>query len=187
MPPELRSSKSRHLYRPVTLKLRGLTYIRNDNTLARKVYNVALHFLRKRRSWARVRNNMNFEIDFSSLPEYVRLTVEGTLQIEEFKKMWSEVLSPGDWKAGTPVLLDCRRRVLTSAETRDLASHLADFYLSHDSQFLACRVASLIGGPENFSFSRRLEYALNIRGSSIVLKTFYGESTAIGWLTGSPN
>jgi len=130
---------------------------------------------------------VNFKIDFSSLPKYVRLTVDGTLQIEEFKTMWSEVLSSSDWKAGTPVLLDCRRRVLTSAETINLASNLADFYVSNDGQFLACRVASLIGGPENFSFSRRLEYALNIRHSSIVLKTFYGEDMAIDWLTGSQN
>jgi hypothetical protein len=130
---------------------------------------------------------MNFEIDFSSLPKYVRLTVEGTLQIEEFKTMWGEVLSSGNWKAGTPVLLDCRRRVLTSAETRDIASQLADFYLSRDGHFLSCRIASVIGGPENFSFSRRLEYALNIRRSSIVLKTFYGEDVAIDWLTGSQN
>lgn len=132
-------------------------------------------------------SDMNFEIDFSSLPEYVRLTVEGMLQIEEFKKMWEEVLSSGNWKAGTPVLLDCRRRLLTVAESRDLTSQLANFYESRDSELRACHVASLIGGPENFSFSRRMEYALKIRRSSIVLRTFYGEEAAVDWLTRSQN
>jgi len=126
---------------------------------------------------------MKFEVVFSFLPEYVRLTVEGALQLEEFQKMWNGVLQSGEWKVGTAVLLDCRRRSLTSIEQNNLAAELADFYLSRDTDLRACRMASLIGGPENFGFSRRMEYALSIRHSSIVLRTFYGEAAAIDWLT----
>ena len=49
---------------------------------------------------------MNWEIDLSTLPVYIRVATVGTVSFESHKVMWDEILASEHWTPGTCVLMD---------------------------------------------------------------------------------
>lgn len=51
---------------------------------------------------------MTFEIDFSPLPDYVRIKTEGEASVEGFENLLKALVSSPKWEAGTKLLVDHR-------------------------------------------------------------------------------
>jgi len=53
---------------------------------------------------------MRWLIDDSSLPTYLRLTVEGKPTADDYVAAWQAVIEHPSWKPGTHVLVDAKKR-----------------------------------------------------------------------------
>jgi len=126
---------------------------------------------------------MKWTIEDSSMPMYLRATIEGPPSIEDYLAMWSAVLAHDRWKPGTSVLVDATLREPFGQHALSLVDQLAHFFAENQNKFGNSFIASFVSEPESYKFSRVFEYSAHLRGSSVVLRTFPDEESALLWLS----
>ena len=124
---------------------------------------------------------MDWTIDTSSLPAYIRVCVKGSVSIKSFTAMWDEVLAIETWKPGTCVFLDCRALEPIEENAFNLASELVDLFLGISDLIGDGRIALMMTPPINYLFSRPFPYSVGLRGPTHG-QIFSDEQEATNWL-----
>lgn len=97
--------------------------------------------------------------------------------------MWGAMLAHDKWRPGTSVLVDATQRESFGQQALSLVDDLADFFAENKVKFGDSFIASFVSEPESYKFSRVFEYSAHLRGSSVVLRTFPDEESALRWLS----
>ena len=97
--------------------------------------------------------------------------------------MWRTVLAHDKWEPGTSVLVDATLREPFGSQALSLVDELARFFAENRDSFGNSFIASFVSEPESYKFSRVFEYSAHLRGSSVVLRTFPDEESALRWLS----
>ena len=125
---------------------------------------------------------MNWHIDHSPLPDYIRASLEGTPTLEDYQVFWSEVIGSENWRPGTPILKDIRNREPLGSDGYNIVRGIAEYLTSEKERVGKSRLAIVANASDGYSYGRVLEYAVRIRNSGMVIRTFGDESAAIEWL-----
>ena len=125
---------------------------------------------------------MNWQIDHSSLPEYIRASLDGTPTLEDYQAFWTELIGSENWRPGTPILKDIRNRERLGSDGYDIVRSVAEFLTSENERVGQSMLAIVANAHDGYSYGRVLEYGLRIRNSGIVIRTFGDEEAAIEWL-----
>jgi len=126
---------------------------------------------------------MNWTIDDTSLPGFLRLEVEGTPTREDYVSAWQTVIRHRGWKPGTSVLIDASKRDPLGSQAPIIVEALAEFFGKHSTVLGNACVASITKEEQGYIFKRILEYSAKLRGADVTMRNFDDESTAIQWLT----
>jgi len=126
---------------------------------------------------------MTWTIDDSSMPMYLRATIEGLPAVEDYLALWNAIVAHDGWQPGTSVLVDATQREPLGSQALTIVDELAHFFAKNKSKFGRSCIASFVSETESYKFSRVFEYSAHLRGSSIVLRTFRDEESAIRWLS----
>ena len=126
---------------------------------------------------------MKWTIDDSSMPMYLRAKIEGPPSVEDYLALWNAILAHPKWTPGTSVLVDATERQPLGAQALSLVDELAHFFAENRNKFGNSFIASFVSEPESYKFSRVFEYSAHLRGSSVVLRTFPEEESALRWLS----
>jgi hypothetical protein len=125
---------------------------------------------------------MTWTIDDSSMPMYLRATIEGAPTIEDYLALWNAIVAHDDWRPGMSVLVDATRREPFGSQALTIVDELAKFFAQNSSKLGRSCIASFVSEIESYKFSRVFEYSAHLRGSSVVLRTFPDEESAMRWL-----
>lgn len=125
---------------------------------------------------------MNWRIDDSELPSFLRVSVEGRPTLPEYRLLWSELIGSDHWQPGIAVLKDIRRRGPLGAEGYDIVHAIAQLLTEKKDRVGNSLVAIVAAGDEGYHYGRVLEYAVRIRNSDMTIRTFGDEQAAIAWL-----
>jgi hypothetical protein len=126
---------------------------------------------------------MKWTIDDSSMPMYLRVTIEGPPAIEGYLALWKTVLAHDGWQPGTSVLVDATHREPFGSQALSIVDELAQFFAENQNDFGDAFIASFVSEQESYRFSRVFEYSAHLRGCSVVLRTFPDEDSALHWLS----
>jgi hypothetical protein len=126
---------------------------------------------------------MKWTIDDSSMPMYLRAKIEGPPSIDDYLDLWNAILAHDKWCPGLSVLVDATKRESLGPQALTLVDDLADFFAENNNRFGRSCIASFVSETESYKFSRVFEYSAPLRGSSVVLRTFPDEESAIHWLS----
>ena len=125
---------------------------------------------------------MNWEIDFSPLPVYIRVATAGTVAPVEHKAMWDEIISSEHWAPGTCVLMMSDANPPPGAESYQVTRSAVRYFVERDAEIGKSCIAVVRPGPPNYYHSRQFQYAIQLRGSSVVVRNFTDEVSAVSWL-----
>ena len=126
---------------------------------------------------------MNWAIDDTSLPDFLRLKVEGTPTHNDYVAAWQTVIHHEGWKPGTSVLIDATKREPLGSQAPLIVEALANFFGKHSADLGPVCVASITREEQGYIYKRMLEYGARLRGSDVTLRNFDDERTAVAWLT----
>lgn len=125
---------------------------------------------------------MNWQIDDTRMPEFLRVTLDGEPSAEDYIQLWTEVLAHDRWSPGTAVLVDGTRRSPYGDRAAAVAKAVADLFARHADEFGDSPVASIVKTSEYSQFDRSVDYAARSRGSHSILRYFTNEKDAAEWL-----
>jgi len=124
---------------------------------------------------------MNWEIDFSPLPVYIRVATEGTISLGEHRVLWDEILSSKQWTPGMCVLIKADTIPPSGVEGYRVTKAAARYFVERDAEIGRSCIAVVRADPQNYYHSRQFQYAIQLRGSSVVVRNFTNEATAVSW------
>jgi hypothetical protein len=125
---------------------------------------------------------MNWHIDHTPLPGFIRISVEGKPSLPDYQRLWQDVITHDGWKPGTPILKDIRNREPLGSDGFDIVHAIAE-YLVHENERVGDSLVAIVTDQEHgFRYGRVLEYAIRMRKSQVVIRTFGNEESAINWL-----
>lgn len=125
---------------------------------------------------------MNWHIDPTHFPGFLRINVEGKPSLQEYQRLWQDVVSHDVWRPGTPILKDIRNREPLGMDGFDIVQAIAE-YLAHENERIGETLVAIVTDHEHgFKYGRVLEYAVRMRNSQVVIRTFGNEESAIDWL-----
>ena len=125
---------------------------------------------------------MNWQIDHTPLPGFIRISVEGKPTLQDYQRLWKDVITNDRWQPGTPILKDIRNREPLGTDGFDIVSGIAEYLVDENDRVGESLVAILAEDEHGFKYGRVLEYAVRMRNSQIVIRTFGNEESAIDWL-----
>jgi hypothetical protein len=126
---------------------------------------------------------MNWTIDDTALPAFLRLKVEGTPTSGDYVSAWQTIIRHRQWQPGTPVLIDATKRDPLGSQAPMIVEALAEFFGKHNTDVGPTCVASITKEEQGYIYKRLLEYSANLRGADITMRNFDDENAAIEWLT----
>ncbi len=123
---------------------------------------------------------MNFDIDFSPLPDYVLVKTEGEASVEGFENTLKALVGSPKWKPGTKQLLDHRSLNFEPLSTDDIR-RIEHLIYQYRTQLGNGACAFVVKGALAFGMARTYE---NVVGGQIHGKSrvFYDIDEAINWL-----
>jgi len=122
---------------------------------------------------------MNWTIDDTELPAFLRLKVEGMPTREDYVSAWQNIIHHQRWKPGTSVLIDATLREPLGSQAPIIVEALADFFGKHNIDLGSACVASITREEQGYIYKRLLEYAAKLRGADVTLRNFDDERAAI--------
>jgi hypothetical protein len=125
---------------------------------------------------------MNWMIDHSDLPGFIRVTVDGAVSLERFKALWDDLCSHEKWQPGTSVLMDNRKLDRIGSDGLGLMAGAAEYFGSIRDEIGDARVAVISGHREHFMHARQFQYAIRNRRSAANVQIFFDEEEAVEWL-----
>jgi hypothetical protein len=125
---------------------------------------------------------MDWRIDYSPLPVYVRIVVAGTSAVADNKAMWDDLLASECWAPGTSVLFESSviRQMGTGSyhSMQEVARHFAE----RAGEIGESCLAVLRADRDEFNYVSQFQYAVRLRGSSVTIRNFTDERAAVEWL-----
>jgi len=125
---------------------------------------------------------MNWTIALSDLPDFLRVTSEGTVTRERFVALWSDVISHDCWRPGMAVLMDNRGLERIGTGGLGLTSAAAEFFRANHDTIGAAAVAVVSGHRDHFMHARQFHYAIRNRKLTPNIQIFFEEQEAVEWL-----
>ena len=126
---------------------------------------------------------MKWTFNHSRLPVYLRVDVEGSISADEMAAFWSDLIAQPDWRPGTSILIDNVRLDPLGPNAPDVIKTSTTFFIENQDAIGPSCIAIVRTTAEIYLYSRQFEYALRLRGSSVVVRNFGDETAAIEWLT----
>src|SRR5512142_2676387 len=124
---------------------------------------------------------MEWKIDRSSMPSFVRIETSGEACPESFAEMWNEVLAGEFWRPGSTVLIDNRKlKPLKNADAFTTAA--IEYFVDNRERIGKACISSISSFPYHFKYARQFQYGIRLRGSDVVLQLFGTETQAVEWL-----
>jgi hypothetical protein len=124
---------------------------------------------------------MDWKIDSSSMPSYLRIETDGAASSESFAAMWGEILASDLWRPGLTVLIDNRK--LSAIKDADGFTMAAIDYFAKNTALIGKACISVVSSrPENFKYARQFQYGIRLNGSDAVIQVFSTEKQAVEWL-----
>jgi hypothetical protein len=124
---------------------------------------------------------MEWKIDGSSMPFYIRVETSGKASPERFAEMWDEVLASEHWRPGQTVLVDNRKLEPLKDADRFTEAGI-EYFAKNAARFGKACIATISVFPENFKYARQFQYGTRLRGCDVVLQVFGSEKQAVDWL-----
>lgn len=125
---------------------------------------------------------MDWTIDYSPLPVYIRVATSGSATVEDNKAMWNELLAAENWSGGTSVLLESSEARPTGTEAYQITQEMARYLIDRMAEIGESCVAFVRADRDVFNYTSQLQYAIRMRGSSVIIRSFGNEQAAIDWL-----
>ncbi len=125
---------------------------------------------------------MNFEIDFSPLPDYVIVKTEGLPSAEGFENIMKALVGSPKWRAGTKQLVDHRNLLfkdLSAQEMRQIVGVIRKYSAKLGNGACAFVVKTDLG----FGLARMYEMSGG-EGLHVQVGIFYSIDEAVKWLKG---
>ena len=126
---------------------------------------------------------MKWNIDHSNLPVYVRVTVEGQPAVEDNRAMWDEILASEHWKPGTSILYDNSRLDALGTTATRITEESVRYFIEREAEIGPTCIAVYRGTRDIPTYSRQFQYAIRLRGSSVIIRNFADEDAAVEWLS----
>ena len=126
---------------------------------------------------------MKWKFDHSRIPVYFRVDVEGSVSADEMAAFWSELIAHPEWRPGTSILIDNNHLEPLGPGAPEIIKRSTSFFIENQSAIGPSCIAIVRTTAEIYLYSRQFEYALRLRGSSVVVRNFGDEGAAIEWLT----
>lgn len=130
---------------------------------------------------------MNWKIDDSDLPGFIRVTVEGATSLERITALWDEICSHEKWRPGTSVLMDNRKMERIGNEGIGLVAGAARYFTDIHDKLGGARIAVISGHREHFMHARQFQYSIRNRNSAANVQIFYDEDEGLEWLRRTSN
>jgi hypothetical protein len=70
----------------------------------------------------------------------------------------------------------------TGADGYRVTQAAARYFVERDPEFGKSCIAVVRANPQNYYHSRQFQYAIQLRGSSVVVRNFTDETSAVAWL-----
>jgi len=125
---------------------------------------------------------MDWSIDYSTLPVYVRVATSGVTTVEDTKAMWNELLASEDWSRGMSILLESTEVRPAGTEGYHLTQEMARYFIERMAEIGESCIAFVRADRDIFNYTSQLQYAIRMRGSSVIIRSFGNEQAAIDWL-----
>jgi len=123
---------------------------------------------------------MEFEIDFSPLPDYVLIKSEGEASVEDFDNILKILARSPKWKPGIKLLFDHRNLVANDIFISEMRQ-LVNTVRSHTKEYGSGSWAFVVQDPLSFALTKMYE----ILGGAALhpqFAVFYSIDEAIKWL-----
>jgi len=124
---------------------------------------------------------MEWTIDKSSLPKYVRVNASGEPSIDGLLDMWSEVISSEFWRPGFALLLD-NRELGQCKDPTALTLSILEFFADNRERFGKACIVSLAVRAIDETHVRMFEYGIKLNGSDVETQVINSETEAKEWL-----
>lgn len=125
---------------------------------------------------------MDWTIDYSPLPVYIRVATSGAATVEDNKAMWNELLAAENWSGGTSILLKSSEARPTGTEGYHITQETARYFIERMADIGESCIAFVRADRDVFNYTSQLQYAIRMRGSSVIIRNFGNEQAAIDWL-----
>jgi hypothetical protein len=125
---------------------------------------------------------MDWTIDYSPLPVYVRVATGGMATAEGSRVMWDEILNSEHWVPGTSVLFRHLAARLQGTEGYRLTQGLTRYFAEKVAEIGDSCLAVILVDSDVYHYLSQFQYAIRMRGSSVIVRSFTDEQTAIEWL-----
>jgi hypothetical protein len=125
---------------------------------------------------------MDWTIDYSPLPVYIRVATSGVATVEDTRAMWDELLASENWSTGTSVLLNSSEVRPAGTEGYHITQEMARYFIERVAEIGESCIAFVRADRDVFSYTSQLQYAIRMRGSSVIIRSFGKEQAAIDWL-----
>jgi hypothetical protein len=123
---------------------------------------------------------MNFILDFESMPDYVLLRTNGSIEVEGVDKMMNDLLNSLEWITGSPQIVDHRELDLTGMAADEMKD-IWGIIKNHSERLGDGPCAFVVGDELGFGFARMYDL---LGGDSIHSKVeiFYSFKDALYWI-----
>jgi hypothetical protein len=125
---------------------------------------------------------MKWTIDHSCLPAYLRVTIEGDPTAESNFALWDELLLHDSWTPGRSVMFNVTALQEMGPAANEITQLAIQYFIENEKRIGPSCIAVVRGERGANSYSRQFQYALRLRGSSVVIRYFADEDAAAEWL-----
>jgi hypothetical protein len=124
---------------------------------------------------------VNWNIDHSSLPQFIRVTSTGTPSIEDYIARWEDVFASQYWQPGTNILFDDRALESLGPDGYDLMSQASKYFRTKEDLIGEAWISVLVNEAENPQFGYQFGYSIADSPQQLVF--FFEESKALEWVS----
>ena len=125
---------------------------------------------------------MKWTLDHSFLPVYLRVAIQGKSTAAANRALWEALLSHEDWRPGTSILFDVTGMEQLGDSANEITEASITYFVENKERIGPSCIAVVRGHNEINGYSNRFQYALRLRGSSVVVRNFADETSAVEWL-----
>jgi len=125
---------------------------------------------------------MDWKIDYSPLPIFIRVVTGGTATAEDNKAMWDEILASEHWAPGTSVLLENAAARPTGTDGYHINQEMTRYFAERVDEIGNGCLAIMQADRDIYNYVSQFQYAIRMRGSSVIIRSFSDAPTASQWL-----
>ena len=125
---------------------------------------------------------MDWTIDYSPLPVYIRVATAGVATIKGSKVMWDEILASENWVSGTSILFEHSAARPQGTEGYHLTQEMTRYFSEKVAEIGDSCLAVILADRDVYHYVSQFQYAIRLRGSAVIIRSFADERAAVEWL-----